>query len=458
MPDKRLSALQSLETGCIFRGRHQQKIQKRGVDKHFPHDYICLTVEVNGGQNPTDSSHTAKERGKVASSETARLINRSVVLDAIRTNQPISRADLARQTSLQRSTISLIVDQLIEERWVAEGDVGQLPRGRKPRLLYLNMERAGIVGINIMPHVTKIALADLSARFTTQESMPTLPNPGVFLEALCARVQNLLSAHREITYEGIGVSLPGRVDYLGQRLVFAANLGWRQIDIKGPLERATGLPVQLENAANACALSEVWSGPHEGMRDLIAVTVSEGIGTGIIANGQLVRGANGAAGEFGHVCLDEQGPPCNCGSRGCWEVLASNAAAVRYYTCGISENSGRRNASGRRELATSFADILSLADRGDLKAQETLDVMAHYLGLGIAMLVNGLSPSVIVIIGEVTRAWKRVGPIVEQVVKERARMDAGTRIVPTDDTMQPRLRGTIALVLQKHFRPRLFAE
>jgi len=109
----------------------------------------------------------------VASSEIAREINRSNVLDMIRTNQPLSRADLARRTGLQRSTVSLIVDQLISERWVAEGDLGQLPRGRRPRLLYLNTDRAGIIGINIMPRLTSIVLADLNGRFRAEESIPT---------------------------------------------------------------------------------------------------------------------------------------------------------------------------------------------------------------------------------------------------------------------------------------------
>lgn len=391
----------------------------------------------------------------VASSEIARDINRSSVLDTVRTNQPLSRADLARRTGLQRSTVSLIVDELISERWVAEGDLGQLPRGRRPRLLYLNTDRAGIIGINIMPRLTTIALADLSARFRAQESIPTPREPATFIDVVSSYVRRLIEQHPEVAYEGIGVSVPGRVDYLAQRLVFAANLGWQQVDLKEPLEKLTGLPVQIENAANACALAAVWSGPHEGMSDLTAVTVSEGIGTGIIANGHLVRGPSGAAGEFGHVCLDPQGPKCKCGGRGCWEVYASNNAAIRNY--------GRQDADGSREAeektgkgpVTTFSDILSLAERGDRRAGEVLDTMARYLGLGMAMLVNGLAPAVIVVVGEVTRAWKRVGPLVQSVVQECAHTHAGTQIVPADDAAQPRLRGTIALVLQKHFRPRL---
>lgn len=391
---------------------------------------------------------------RIASSETARDINRSVVLNAIRTNQLISRAELARTTGLQRSTVSLIVEQLARERWVVEGAVGQLPRGRKPRLLMLDTARAGIIGVNVMPRTTNIVLADLNVNFRAQESMPTSPDAAPFVRTLCARLRALMGARPGIAYEGIGVSLPGRVDFAAQKLVFAANLGWHDVDLKTPLERATGLTVQIENAANACALSEIWAGPHEGIRDLIAVTVSEGIGTGVITNGQLVRGPSGAAGEFGHVPLAENGPPCHCGSRGCWEVYASNAAAIRNYNEGASDVRNRRRAPAS---ITSFDDLLLLVERNDVAAIEVIERMAFYLGAGIAMLVNGLAPSVITIVGEVTRQWGRVGPIVGRVVAERAKTHAGTRIVPSDATSQPRLKGTVALVLQKHFQPQLLS-
>jgi predicted NBD/HSP70 family sugar kinase len=273
---------------------------------------------------------------------------------------------------------------------------------------------------------------------------------------LAGRVRRLMEAHPEATFEAIGVSLPGRVDRFTQKLVFAPNLGWRDVDFKTPLEQATGLPVLVENAANACALSEVWSGPFAGVQDLIAVTVTEGIGTGIIANGHLVRGPTGAAGEFGHVCLDPDGPPCRCGSKGCWEAYASNAAAIQAYNQGMQadpESPIRRRKRQAFASVRDFRDLLSLADRGDVAAGEVLDRMGRYLGLGLTMLVKGLAPSVVTIVGEVTRAWNRVGPIVKKVVERCAGNHAATRIVPTDDHLQPRLRGTVALVLQKHFQP-----
>lgn len=385
---------------------------------------------------------------QVATSETARDINRRVMLNLIRQHQPISRADLARHSGLQRSTVSVIAEQLIKERWVTEGAIGHVPRGRRPRFLHLNKERVGIIGVDIRPTHTTWGVADLNAHFSVQESLPTEQDPKQFIDALCTRLHRLIKAHPEISYEGIGISLPGRVNLATQRLAFAPNLGWQDVDLKTPLERATGLPVELENAANACALTEVWFG-HHAVSNLAVVTISEGIGVGIIANSQLLRGTSGAAGEFGHVTIVEGGQQCKCGNRGCWEMYASNSAAARYYTEAAVPH--RHSNAQAAALSPTFEDVLRLAEQGAPKAIEALHQMAHYIGVGLSLLITGLAPDVIVIVGEVTRAWKEVGPIIEQVVKGRSFTYTTPPIVPTESVSQPRLRGTIALVLQKHF-------
>jgi len=387
---------------------------------------------------------------QVATSETARDINRRIVLNLIRTHQPISRADLARHSGLQRSTVSVIAEQLIKERWITEGANGHTPRGRRPRFLHLNKERVGIIGINVRPVTTTLALADLDGHFLAQDSLATPQNPKQFLAELVPRVQKLMDTRPELAFEGIGVSLPGRVDLASKQLVFAPNLGWKDFDLKSPLEKATQLPVELENAANSCALSEICFGRRaEGLRNLVIVTVSEGIGCGLILNHQLVHGSSGTAGEFGHAALVLDGLECSCGNRGCWEMYASNSAAVRYYSQAGSTSRGRRTATS--ETTISFDHLLRLAEQGDGKALEALQKMAKYLGLGIAPLVSGLAPDMIVIVGEVTRVWHKVGPIIKDTVRQHSFTRAETQIVPSDPITQPRLRGTIALVLLKHF-------
>ena len=378
---------------------------------------------------------------QVASSETARDINRGVVLNLIRRRQPISRADLARVSGLQRSTVSLITEQLIRENWVVYGPTGRLPRGRRPTFLRLNDQRA-IVVADLRPGNTTIAVADVNGRFLSQESLATPSDPRSAIKALITRIKHQMQLHTDREFEGIGISLSGRFDLANQHVVFVPNLKWSEFDLKGPIEEATGIRVELENAANACVLAEVWFG-HAGEKlpDSVVLTVAEGVGTGIFSNGQLVRGANGIAGEFGHVSLDAEGPECACGRRGCWEVYASNRAALRYYHETTPAAGG-----------LTFQDLLTLAESGDALALKALDKMAKAIGRGLRIIIAGLAPEEIVVVAEFTRLWKRLGPVIEAEVASSVLAGKAPRIRPAlAEPSMARLRGTVALVLQKHF-------
>ncbi len=380
---------------------------------------------------------------QVASSETARDINRGVVLNLIRRRQPISRADLARVSGLQRSTVSLITEQLIRENWVVYGPTGRLPRGRRPTFLRLNEQRA-IVVADLRPVQTTVAVADVNGRFLSQEAMPTPGDPRATVKNLITRIRHQMNMHADRDFEGIGISLSGRFDLSTQRIIFAPNLKLAECDLKGPIEEATGIRVEIENAANACVLAEVWFG-HAGEKvpDLVVLTVAEGVGTGVFANGQLVRGANGMAGEFGHVSLNADGPLCACGRRGCWEVYASNRAALRYYY-----------ESGSSAEGFTFQELLSLGESGDALALKALDKMAHAIGRGLKIIVAGLAPEEIVVAAEFTRLWNRMGPVIEAEVAPAVLVGKAPHIRPAvAEPRMARLRGAVALVLQKHFGP-----
>jgi len=380
------------------------------------------------------------KRNQGASSEVIRDINRRLILNLIRTRHPISRADLARSSGLQRSTVSLIVERLIEEHWVLEGPTGRLPRGRRPTFLRLNDERV-IIAVDIRPAQTTVALADANGKFISQEILTTLPDPKASLDELIESIGRLTRASRRKKIEGVGISLPGRYDHQSERLVFAPNLKWRDVDIRNPIAQATGLDVEVENAANACVLAAVWFDHMADCSNLVVVTVSEGIGTGVWANGQLVRGVNGMAGEFGHVPLDPLGPPCGCGGRGCWEVFGSNRAALRYYG---------EFGSDTGELT--FSELLSRANQGDERAAKALETMAHSLGRGMRMIVAGLAPERIIVVGDLTRSWQRFGPIIESEVQDQV-LPGGCVpcLIPAYEDGMARLRGTVALILQKDF-------
>jgi predicted NBD/HSP70 family sugar kinase len=323
---------------------------------------------------------------------------------------------------------------------VINGPTGRLPRGRRPTFLRLNERRALLV-VDIRPAHTAVALADVNGHFLSQVAFPTPPEPAQGAQRISQQVNELMKAHPKLVFEGVGISLPGRYDENTSRLIFAPNLKWGEFDLKGSIEKATKLRVELENAANACVLAEVWFGHADQVRDMVIITISEGIGTGIFLNGQLMRGDHGMAGEFGHVSLDPSGPKCTCGGRGCWETLGSNRAALEHY----------HSASGSKERIT-FQELLARADKDDNHAIEALDKMAHSIGRGMRMLVAGLAPSEIVVVGECTTQWSRFGPIIEDEVKSGILFGKPPRIRAAEGNMA-RLRGTVALVLQKHFGP-----
>jgi predicted NBD/HSP70 family sugar kinase len=374
---------------------------------------------------------------ELASSETARNINRDIVLEIIRSNQPVSRAELARLSGLQRSTISLIIEQLIEEKWVREGATARRPRGRRPTLLGLN-EDLVVIAADVHPAQSSVAVIDLNGRVLSRSLLSLGADPAAAAELLSDSILRLKATLPRKSVEGIGICLPGRVDPAGERLIFAPNLHWPDFDIKRAIEQRTGLPVALENAANACLIAELWFGHMEGVRNAVLVTISEGVGTGIFANGHLVTGRHGMAGEFGHAVLDPNGPVCGCGMKGCWETFSSTRAALRYYA-----------ELAHPAKAVTFQQLLSLADNGDPHAAEALRLQAEAIGLGMRLILVGLSPEVILVAGDVTTAWHRFGPVIEEHLSRLVLTGPPPRLVPTHEGEVARLRGAAALVLQR---------
>jgi predicted NBD/HSP70 family sugar kinase len=373
-------------------------------------------------------------RRQSASNKTPRQINRNLVFNLIRTRQPLSRADLARVSGLQRSTVSLIVEELIKEKWVLEGSTGRPPRGRRPTFLELNHQRA-VIALDIHPLQTTVAVTDLGGKIVAQNVVELPADPKKAIQPIIAAIRKLIAAHSDKSFDGIGISLPGRADPIREEPIFAPNLKWPISSIKSRIQNATGLRVEMDNVANACALSEVWFGDSDGVHDLVVVNVSEGIGTGIFANGQLLRGANGMAGEFGHVQMEINGPRCGCGGRGCWETVGSNRAGLRYY----EEMSGAASPA-------SFAALVKMAQSNDTNAVKALEKMSSFLGRGLRMIASALAPSEIVIVGDITAAWYLFGPIVEAEMKQNA-LSKEPRLRPSFEGNTARLRSAVALVM-----------
>jgi predicted NBD/HSP70 family sugar kinase len=374
---------------------------------------------------------------ELASSENARDINRDIVLEIIRSQQPVARADLARSSGLQPSTISAIVEQLINEKWVSEGAMARRPRGRPSTLLSLN-DAMVILVADVRPHQAIVALVDLNGRFLAREAVPLVSEPARSVTKIVQCMQAMRAAHSERSFEGIGISMPGRVDPDTQRLLLAPNLKWGDYDIKGTIEQQMQLQVELANAANACLLSELWSGRLDGIRNAVLITVSEGIGGAILANGQIITSGSGLAGEFGHSPIDPTGPVCGCGQRGCWEVFASSTAALRYY------------AELAPKTTLNIHELLRLTEEGDATAIAAVTRQATHLGRGLRLVTAALSPEVVLITGDLTTSWARFGPIIQKEMAGTMLAGAPPNLGITKDGELSRLRGAAAVVLQRH--------
>ena len=382
-------------------------------------------------------------KAQAARLNTIRDINRQIVLNYVREREPISRAEIARETALQRSTISAIVEDLTREGLVEEVGEGESTGGRRPTLLKLRAVGPIAVGVSITPTCTTIASSDLAGRVIDQQEFLTDPDK---------TLSQVISAVREFnaryggSIEGVGVSLPGLVDPSTGTALYVPYFPWRDLPVADEISKAISVPVVIDNDANAMALAELWFGRPEvnDARDFIMVLVAEGVGTGIIFDGQVYRGQRGAAGEFGHMVIGKHAPvPCSCGSDDCWEAFSSERSAIARY---------RKLAKVPNKTPISFAEVIDRALSGEGNATAALVETARYLGVGISNLIIGFSPEAVVVGGKIARAWDLIESALTEAIEHSVRRGLpSARILPSTLGDTPTLRGALSLVLASKF-------
>ena len=374
----------------------------------------------------------------LASSSTARNINRDIVLELIRTNQPVARIELARKSGLQPSTISQIAEQLLAEKWIVEGSAALRPRGRPPTMLSLNGDML-VLSIDLHPTQALIAAFDLHNRLLAQEQVSVHSDPSRSTEGILVAIQKIRAKYPEKRFEGIGVSVPGRVDPERQELILAPNLSWPGFDLRTVLQRRTGLQVEMENEANVSLIDEIWSGRIGNYHNIVLVSISEGIGASILVNGQMVTGKSGMAGEFGHISLDPNGPVCGCGRRGCWEMYSSTRATLRHY----------RQIS-RSRVPITVAELVYMAEGGDKFAIAALQHQATYFGKGLQIVVTSLAPELVIATGDVSLSWPGFASTLQAELSSHLLAGEPPELSIIARSDLTRLRGAAALVLQRH--------
>jgi predicted NBD/HSP70 family sugar kinase len=392
---------------------------------------------------------------QVATRTTSRDINRRIALNLIREHQPISRADLARRMNMTRGVVSVLVQELIDQDAIYEGATGEALRGRKPTFLHTRTHDRLVIAVDIRFSKTYLMLSDLSGRQLALESYDTIFSVPAFVKDLAARVRRITKTNGfRSGCEGIGVVVPGMVDQRTGKVLKAPALGWHGVDVRDRLAAATGLPVFIENSARACALAQLWLERGDSRPQTFAyVSVSDGVGVGIVINGELLRGHSHIAGEFGHTPLNLDGPQCLCGAKGCWEAYTSNLATLsRYFGRDLSKLSPKDLGNPGEESFT-ILELIARARGGDTKAISAIETSGRFLGLGLATMVNSVNPDCIYLSGEIMAAWDMIEDAVRKGLAERALTEAAARtplrLTPSQD--YPRLKGAAALIAAPAF-------
>ncbi|WP_068616108.1 ROK family transcriptional regulator [Paenibacillus tuaregi] len=352
-------------------------------------------------------------------------INSSIVLDLVRTYSPISRAEVSVKSGLNKGTVSNLVNQLIESGLVRELGQGESSGGRKPVLLEFNQQAGYAIGVDVRVDMVSLVLCDLHGNVVDQaEHTFDSRAPEHVYQVLAGAVRHFIHTAPKSHYGivGIGAGVPGIVDGEGN-VLFAPNLEWRDVPLGRWLREEFLLPVAIDNEANAGALGERQYGAGQDSNHLVYLSVSHGIGTGIVIGEGIYKGAYGYSGEAGHTTIEVDGKLCSCGNYGCWELYASERAlmeeAGRSGSLMQAFPPGKITAEGSRS-AMRLEHLIQLAEGGNPEAETLLKNNGRYLGIGIANLINIFNPELIIIGNRIALAEAWIADEIKNTVQARA--------------------------------------
>lgn len=382
--------------------------------------------------------------------------SRSLVLDAIRVAGTISRVELTQSTGLTGATISTVVRRLIEDGLVVESGRAESTGGKPRVLLQLEPSSRYAVGINLDHAGIHFAVANLGGQLVASGSLPGAGSdlPREVLERTWRDVDAALSEagiEREKVL-GIGFVSPGPIHPpVGMTFVPPFMEPWAGFPLRETVAAISGLPVLLENDATASAIGEYWVGGDEHTTAFGTIFLGTGIGSGVLVNGAVYRGASSNAGEIGHVCVDVDGPACWCGSRGCVEAVAGPGAVVR-----AAEDKGL--ALEGESVAERFAEVVAAAKRKEQPALELLERSAQVVAVAAQTLANVMDLGHIVLTGPVMAiAAEFYAPAVTAQLQGTffARLNHQVGVAVSENASRAAAVGGAALVLHTELAPRL---
>mgnify|MGYP006290730709 FL=1 len=351
------------------------------------------------------------DKVKIGNSTFIKNLNQSSILRLINEYGPISRKELSEKTDYSAATISNHVKTLIEEGFVIEKEKGISSGGRKPVYLSINPNKGYIIGVDIEVSKVKIVMFNLKLKVEKKIEFYIDPqkSPKEILEDIQADIEAMMlqKSVREYDLLGIGIAVPGLVNKERNLLKFAPNLGWQEEDISGYFNQKFKVPIFIENEANAAGIGEK-EFYYDKNINMVYVSINEGIGCGLIFNGKIYRGASGNAGEFGHIIIDsESGRKCHCGNKGCWETLASeNYLFERYLKL-------------TDQRLDNIDQVYKKIKNNPQKVQQLLDKVGENIGIGLANIINSLSPELMIIGGHILNIKDHLDQSIQKSIQDK---------------------------------------
>jgi len=402
-------------------------------------------------------------KGKTGNSQLVKTVNTSIILDIVRKYKQISRAEIAKISKLNPSTISNLTGELIQMSILKEVGTGTSQKGRRPIQLSLNPDGPCVIGVEVIgDRIVALVVnmeAKIMAKVRAKISADKLGKPVV--KKLIETINKVIkeSGKPRSKIKAIGMGITGLINSETGIAKFSPNIGWNNVPIKKLVEEEFGIQTFVDNDVKAMALGEYRFGSGKGKRDLVCINIGEGLGSGIVINGKIYRGANFIAGEIGHTIIDLNGPRCRCGNRGCLETFASGRAIVSHAIIAIRQN--------RKTLISQLANnkidkitpkvVFEAADRKDKLAKDIIEEAGKYLGTAIANVINSFDPEVVILGGEIAQ-FDNFSLMLEPAKKVATKCTFGgktrkTQILTTKLGDDSPAIGAATLALERLFNP-----
>ncbi|NOY99370.1 MAG: ROK family protein [Chloroflexi bacterium] len=383
----------------------------------------------------------------------AKNINKHAVLDLIRfTPSGISRVELAQRVHLTRAAVSTIVTDLLTSGTIREAESRSVNSGRPPILLEINPGGGYVAGIDMGASHMTVIIANYAAHIVEEKEVPLdiAQGPKASIAQADQILRELLSTAKIPLkhLRAIGIGVPGPiVADAGMVLAPPIMPGWDRFPIRDTLEKMWGCPVSLNNDAELGAMGEWAYGAGRGEQNLAYIKVGTGIGSGLLLDGHIYRGATGSAGEIGHLIIKENGAKCTCGNRGCLEAMAGGMAIARQAQAAVRDKKRTRLADIKPIKSLTAQHVAAAARHGDLIAQQILSQAGHHVGVAIAGLVNLFNPNMVVVGGGVAQIGDLfIEPVRETVQKHS--LPAATQAVRITTALLGRRSSSMGAAIQ----------